>query len=56
MQLLSSGLLFGASDEFGCSTAVHLMGLDHKRLRYRHNGRDFRLTGVAGKVVADILA
>ncbi|MEK6247237.1 MAG: DUF1501 domain-containing protein, partial [Planctomycetales bacterium] len=31
-------------------------GIDHKRLTYRHAGRDFRLTDLAGKVVHDILA
>ena len=34
------------------ATILHLLGLDHTRLTYRHNGRDFRLTDVAGKVVA----
>ena len=32
------------------------MGLDHKRLTYRHMGRDFRLTDVAGNVVTKMLA
>jgi hypothetical protein len=32
------------------------MGLDHERLTYRFNGRDFRLTDVAGNVVKPILA
>jgi hypothetical protein len=32
------------------------LGLDHKRLTYRFNGRDFRLTDVAGVVVRDVLA
>ena len=31
------------------------MGLDHKKLTYRYNGRDFRLTDVAGNVVKEIL-
>ncbi|REK23077.1 MAG: DUF1501 domain-containing protein, partial [Planctomycetota bacterium] len=38
------------------ATILHLMGLDHKRLTYRHAGRDFRLTDVHGKVVPQILA
>src|SRR5947209_9312545 len=63
------GMAYGASDEFGYksvekrvhvhdlhATALHLMGLDHTRLTYRHSGRDFRLTDVAGNVVKDILA
>jgi hypothetical protein len=35
---------------------LHLMGLDHERLTFRHAGRDFRLTDVHGKVVHEILA
>jgi hypothetical protein len=35
---------------------LHQLGLDHKRLTYRHSGRDFRLTDVAGEVVQDLLA
>jgi hypothetical protein len=35
---------------------LHLLGLDHKRLTYRHSGRDYRLTDVAGNVITDILA
>ena len=63
------GMSFGSTDEFGLSavadrvhvhdlhaTVLHLMGLDHERLTYRYSGRDFRLTDVAGRVVADILA
>ena len=38
------------------ATLLHLMGLDHERLTYRHAGRDFRLTDVYGNVVRDILA
>ena len=38
------------------ATVLHAMGLDHKRLTYRHMGRDFRLTDVAGKVVRKMLA
>ena len=58
----------GRSDEFGYkaienrtsvndlhATVLHLMGLDHEKLTYRHNGRDFRLTDVAGHVIRDIL-
>jgi hypothetical protein len=32
------------------------MGIDHERLTYRHNGRDFRLTDVGGEVVKKMLA
>ena len=38
------------------ATILHLMGLDHERLTYRHMGRDFRLTDVSGRVVDEILA
>ena len=38
------------------ATVLHLMGLDHERLTYRHAGRDFRLTDVAGTVATKILA
>ena len=38
------------------ATVLHLMGLDHERLTYRHMGRDFRLTDVSGSVVDKLLA
>ena len=38
------------------ATILHLMGLDHEKLTYRFNGRDFRLTDVEGEVVKAILA
>ena len=63
------GMIYGATDEFGYhavenrvhihdlhATILHLLGLDHERLTYRHVGRDFRLTDVHGRVVAEILA
>jgi hypothetical protein len=34
---------------------LHLFGIDHKKLTYRFQGRDFRLTDVHGRVVKDIL-
>ncbi len=62
------GLTYGATDELGYSasenrvhmhdlqaTILHLMGLDHERLTYRYQGRDFRLTDVGGHVVHDVL-
>ncbi len=65
---VKGGVSYGASDEVGFkaaenrvsvndfhATVLHLMGLDHKKLTYRYNGRDFRLTDVAGTVVKDIL-
>ncbi|OAI39771.1 hypothetical protein AYO40_05455, partial [Planctomycetaceae bacterium SCGC AG-212-D15] len=55
------GVHYGRSDEFGYkavenpvdvhdlhATILHLLGLDHEKLTYRHNGRDFRLTDVSG--------
>jgi hypothetical protein len=63
------GFTLGRTDELGGrvvddpvhvhdlnATILHLMGLDHKRLTYRHQGRDMRLTDVAGNVVEKILA
>lgn len=38
------------------ATFLHLLGLDHERLTYRYNGRDFRLTDVHGQVVHDLIA
>jgi hypothetical protein len=38
------------------ATVLHLLGLDHLRLTFRFQGRDFRLTDVAGEVIDDILA
>jgi hypothetical protein len=35
---------------------LHLLGLDHTKLTFKHAGRDFRLTDVHGEVVKDILA
>lgn len=66
---VKGGYSYGESDEHGCTvganevhihdfhaTILHLLGLDHERLTYRHAGRDFRLTDVAGKVVKEIIA
>jgi len=38
------------------ATLLHLLGIDHTRLTYRHNGRNFRLTDVAGEVIRDVIA
>ncbi|HLJ53910.1 MAG TPA: DUF1501 domain-containing protein [Chthonomonadaceae bacterium] len=38
------------------ATALRLLGIDHERLTYRYQGRDYRLTDVSGKVVSQILA
>jgi hypothetical protein len=65
---VKGGFHYGATDEFGYkavtnkvhvndlhATLLHLMGLDHTKLTYRFNGRDFRLTDVAGDVIKEIL-
>ena len=38
------------------TTLLHLLGFDHKRLTYRFQGRDFRLTDVHGELVPALLA
>jgi hypothetical protein len=38
------------------ATILHLMGVDHTRLTYRYQGRDFRLTDIHGEVVKKLLA
>ena len=66
---IRGGIVHGASDEFGDrvaekevgvhdlqATILHLLGLNHERLTYRHAGRDFRLTDVHGSVVEAILS
>jgi uncharacterized protein (DUF1501 family) len=66
---VKGGHVHGATDECGFkavegrvhvhdlqATMLHLLGLDHKRLTYRHSGRDFRLTDVHGRVVHEIVS
>lgn len=66
---VKGGYSHGATDEYGFfaqqgkvhihdmhATILHLLGMDHERLTYRHAGRDFRLTDVHGKVVDEIFA
>ncbi len=66
---VNKGMAYGATDPLGLraaenpihihdlhATLLHLLGLDHERLTYLHNGRDERLTEVSGVVVKDILA
>ena len=63
------GMTYGATDEFGAAsvenkvhvhdlhaTILALLGFDHKKLTYRYNGRDFRLTEVYGDVIKPIIA
>ena len=66
---LKPGITHGVTDELGFNvvenpvhthdvqaTILHLLGLDHTKLTYRFQGRDYRLTDVSGKVVKEILA
>ncbi|MEC9092683.1 MAG: DUF1501 domain-containing protein [Planctomycetota bacterium] len=63
------GTSYGETDEFGMhaiqdrvshydlhATILHLLGIDHKELTYKHNGRQFRLTDVEGRVINEIIA
>ena len=66
---VKGGVSYGESDELGFKAAVnrvsvndfhatilHLLGLEHERLTYKYNGRQFRLTDVAGEVLDEIIA
>ena len=66
---VKKGLVYGQTDEFSYNivqnpvhvhdfqaTLLHLLGVDHERLTFKHQGRRYRLTDVHGKVVRDILA
>ena len=66
---IKGGVTHGETDDFGFNvvndpvhvhdlhaTILHLMGIDHERLTFRSQGRDFRLTDVSGQVVKQLLA
>ena len=66
---VKSGMVYGETDDFGYNiqenpvhvhdfqaTVMHLMGIDHEKLIYKHLGRRYRLTDVHGKVVSDLIA
>jgi hypothetical protein len=67
---IRGGVTYGATDELGYhavenpvhvrdlhATMLHLLGIDHQRLAFKHQGLDFRLTGVEkARVVKEILA
>ena len=66
---IKPGIVYGETDDFSYNvtkdpvhihdlnaTVMHCLGFDHEKLIYRHQGRDFRLTDVHGKVVRDILS
>ncbi len=66
---IKPGMTYGSTDEFGYhavenpvnlfdlnATILHCLGIDHERLTYRFQGRDFRLTDVHGQVIEELLA
>ena len=66
---IKGGTVVGATDHYGYkavenrksvydfhATILHLMGMDHEKLTYHHNGRDMRLTDVHGNVIKEVLA
>ena len=66
---VKGGVIHGATDQFGAeavkdpadvhdlhATILACLGIDHTKLTYRFNGRDFRLTDVSGNVIKPILA
>ena len=66
---IKPGLVLGATDDFGYNvvedpvnvhdfhaTLLHLLGIDHKQLTYRFEGRDYRLTDIHGDIVGKLLA
>ena len=66
---IKPGITYGETDDFSYNivkdpvhvhdfqaTMLHLLGIDHERLTFKHQGRRYRLTDVHGKVVNDILA
>ena len=66
---VKAGYHHGATDVFGYkavenkvhvndlhATMLHLLGIDHEKLTYRNNGRDYRLTDLGGHVITELLA
>ncbi|MHC5544600.1 DUF1501 domain-containing protein, partial [Singulisphaera rosea] len=62
------GIVHGSTDDYGYNvvsdpvhihdlhaTMLHCLGIDHERLTYRYQGRDFRLTDVHGKIIKGLL-
>ena len=65
---IKGGISYGETDEYGFNvakdpvhvhdlnaTVLHLMGMDHERLTFKYQGREFRLTDVHGQVVKPLL-
>jgi hypothetical protein len=66
---MKRGYVHGETDDFGYNivrdpvhvhdlhaTLLHQLGVDHKRMTFRHEGRNYRLTDVAGEVIKPLLA
>ena len=66
---IKPGMTYGSSDDLGMNVAengvhvhdfqatiMHLLGIDHERFTYKHQGRRFRLTDVHGEIVEPILS
>ena len=66
---IKAGIVLGETDDFSYNitsdpvsvhdlhaTILHLLGIDHKKLTFKFQGRDFRLTDVHGEVVKKLLA
>jgi uncharacterized protein (DUF1501 family) len=66
---IAPGISYGKTDDYGYNiaenpvtvhdlhaTLLHVLGFDHERLVYRHQGRDYRLTDVSGRVIPELLA
>ena len=66
---IKPGMTYGETDDYGYNivkdpmhvhdlqaTMLHLMGIDHTRMIYKHQGRRYRLTDIAGNVIHNVLA
>lgn len=66
---LKRGFTYGKTDEFGFNivenpvhihdfhaTVLHMLGIDHQKLSYRFQGRDYRLTDIGGRIITDLYA
>jgi hypothetical protein len=66
---IKPGTVYGETDEFGYNivkdpvsvhdlhaTLLHLLGLDHEKLTFKHLGRRYRLTDIAGNVIDGLMA
>lgn len=66
---MARGVSYGKTDDYGYNivenpvdvhdlhaTLLRVLGFDHERLTYAHQGRDYRLTDVAGRVIPELIA